>query len=272
VIGVALLLTGEATSVDGVTEGDDGAAPQPTDATASTKLLFYTFLGISICALFVLAALGHQPGEKEWARQARQQQQQQQRNKHYDGKVEPEADDYDKGFDVPKHKEMTLEDEHDGDTSDVDVDFDIDVDPPLSLNAVMGKVSKVFRLLTDPRMYLLSVIILYLGLQGGFIAADITKSIILPTQGLAGIPMVFICFCLFDGLGCFLLGKLSDKFGKMIFVIVGVIVHLSFYAFFLHKCWSSGDHESIKEIDTVVLYIAAGLISRFALCFALMAV
>jgi hypothetical protein len=62
----------------------------------------------------------------------------------------------------------------------------------------------------------------------------------------------------FDGLACFVLGKLSDKLGKMIFIIVGVSVHLSFYAFFLYKCWSSGDHESIKEIDTVVLYVAAG--------------
>jgi len=261
VIGVVLLLTGETTSVDGVTEDDDGVtpSPRPTDATAaSTKLLFYTFLGISISALFVLAALGHQPGEKEWARQARQQ-----RNKSYDDKVEP--GDYDKDFDMPKHKEVTLEDEH-ADT-DVDTDVDLDAEPPLSLRAVMSKVSKVFRLLTDPRMYLLSVIILYLGLQGGFIAADITKSIILPTQGLAGIPMVLICFCLFDGLGCFLLGKLSDKLGKMIFVIVGVTVHMSFYAFFLYKCWSSGDHESIKEIDTVVLYIAAAVFGVGDACY-----
>ncbi|ELR21073.1 UNC93 family protein [Acanthamoeba castellanii str. Neff] len=274
VIGVVLLLTGETSSVDGVTEEDEDTteSPDPSGGTdeaspgsPSTALLFYTFLGISISALFVLAALGHQPGEREWARQARQQRREEQQQ--LQGKQRSAAHYDESDIDVPKHKEITLGDDDDDVGVDLDVDVDVDVEPPLSMRTVLGKVGKVFRLLTDPRMYLLSVSILYLGLQAGFVAADITKSIILPTQGLAGIPMVLICFCVFDGLACFVLGKLSDKLGKMIFIIVGVSVHLSFYAFFLYKCWSSGDHESIKEIDTVVLYIAAGVFGIGDACY-----
>jgi hypothetical protein len=189
-------------------------------------------MAVSISSLFVLAALGHQPGERDWARLARRQQR---RHEHQEDQV-----------DVHKHKEEEKEEE------------DEEEEPRPDWRAVLGKVGKVFRLLTDPRMYLLSVSILYLGLQQGFIAADVTKHIILPTQGLAGIPMVLICFCTFDGLGCFLLGKLSDKLGKMIFIIVGVTTHLAFYVFYMHKCWSTGNHESVLEIDTVVLYISAG--------------
>lgn len=232
VIGVALLWAGETNDSDA--EGSGGPSQ-------STTLLFYTFLAISVSALFAFAGLGHEPGDREWAELEAQQK-------------EREA----KGWDLedPDMKKSSL---------------DVRISPPLSEEAtILGRVSTVFHLLADPRMYLLSGSILYLGLQQGFLAADITKSMILPTQGLAGIPMVLICFCFFDGIGCFVLGRLSDTLGKMIFIIVGVSAHLAFYGYFMYHCWSVNDFESIKGIDTVILYIGAGTCLKHCLYYALL--
>lgn len=76
-----------------------------------------------------------------------------------------------------------------------------------------------------------------------------------------GMEYIGIVLCAFGGVGAvasFVVGKLSDRLGKMIFVIVGSLAHGTFFAFFLFLQLFS----SIEWLHhhSYVLFIMSGIL------------
>lgn len=192
---------------------------------AATRILFYTLLAITLASVVMFLGLGKEPSERELEREGRL---------------------------------LLINDEEGGQ--------DATSEPygGLSFYKIGIKIVQVFVLLRDPRMYLLVLSMIYVGLEQAFTAADFTSDVIKKTMGMEYIGIVL---CAFGGVGAvasFVVGKLSDRLGKMIFVIVGSLAHGTFFAFFLFLQLFS----SIEWLHqhSYVLFIMSGILGLGDAC------
>ena len=82
------------------------------------------------------------------------------------------------------------------------------------------------------------------------------------SKGEDWIGFVMTVFGACDALGSVLLGKLGDKFTKRIFVIIGVICHVSVITFLLVLLYVKGDTDAFSFLadNIYLLFICAGIL------------
>jgi len=126
-------------------------------------------------------------------------------------------------------------------TSESDVD-DIAYPEPnkkmsrLSIKDIWSKTVKQvkdeFEVQKDLRFILLLLPIVYSGMEQGFAYGDFTSEIS-DIKNTKWVGFIMAVFGLFDSLGSTLLGKLTDKIGKKLYLVVGFVSHMIVYVFFL---------------------------------------
>eukprot|EP01059_Diplonema_ambulator_P015122 TRINITY_DN2621_c1_g4_i1.p1 TRINITY_DN2621_c1_g4~~TRINITY_DN2621_c1_g4_i1.p1 ORF type:complete len:520 (+),score=209.35 TRINITY_DN2621_c1_g4_i1:51-1610(+) len=91
------------------------------------------------------------------------------------------------------------------------------------VQSVIGMVS----LWKDPRMLYLIPLIMYNGMEQGFIWGDFTSNWVKPSVGLENIGYVMAAFGATDALGSFILGKVSDITGRFPIMTLGALCQLT---------------------------------------------
>eukprot|EP01059_Diplonema_ambulator_P015123 TRINITY_DN2621_c1_g4_i2.p1 TRINITY_DN2621_c1_g4~~TRINITY_DN2621_c1_g4_i2.p1 ORF type:complete len:205 (+),score=83.28 TRINITY_DN2621_c1_g4_i2:106-720(+) len=79
----------------------------------------------------------------------------------------------------------------------------------------------------DPRMLYLIPLIMYNGMEQGFIWGDFTSNWVKPSVGLENIGYVMAAFGATDALGSFILGKVSDITGRFPIMTLGALCQLT---------------------------------------------
>ena len=99
---------------------------------------------------------------------------------------------------------------------------------PQELTPVMESVTSMVGAWSNPRMYSLIPIIMFSGLEMGFIWGDFTANYVKPTLGKADIGYVMCIFGVSDIFFSFLFGKLSDmpSIGRMPILALGGVAQL----------------------------------------------
>lgn len=102
--------------------------------------------------------------------------------------------------------------------------------------------------------------ILIRGMEQSFVFGDFTKNIISETKGTNWIGFVMAVFGVTDALSSVTLGRLADRFGKRLFVAVGLLAHLAVLSFFL--CFLFLDDDALDDIydNFWILFVAAGIL------------
>jgi len=106
-------------------------------------------------------------------------------------------------------------------------------------------------------MTFLVPVIIYNGMELGFIAGDFTNSIIAKTIGIEWIGYVMAVFAATDAICSVLFGKLADKFGKWVIIVLGFVFHAIFYIFYLVFL----SYYSLEDLsqNSYLLFITAGI-------------
>ena len=107
----------------------------------------------------------------------------------------------------------------------------------------------------DPKMGLLLVLMIFLGMEQGFMVGDFTSEIITPTKGAEWIGWVFFLIAVTNGTSSLLLGKVCDRWGKKIVLLVGFLANFGFSVVFFFFIFSGADYLAIIQEQWEILFI-----------------
>ncbi len=245
-----------------------------TEETPSVGILFYTFLVVGTCSVFVTAFwLRHEPNEKEWEEQTDTYSYETFIGRRTSSRGEADDENGLEVYDMVRQSKSprTYSDKYYGDSSHQDKLLyeekreerreEQEEEGKVSFRMVLSKVAQVFMLLKQSKMLLLISLMIYHGLAQGFISANFTKDIISTTIGIKNIGFLLSFFGFFNAAGCFLLGKLSDLVGKRIFIIVGFLCHGFFYCAYLYMFYDGYEQglQILKDHPALIFGSAAVL-------------
>jgi MFS family permease len=114
---------------------------------------------------------------------------------------------------------------------------------------VRRDVSDMLSLWRDPRLCLIIPIILYGGLEMGWVWGDFTATIVKGSIGKKNIGFVMTVFGVSDALFSFVFGKLSDSIGRFSVIIIGCFAQFTVAAMVVFQM--SGTFDIIADDDGI---------------------
>eukprot|EP01091_Cochliopodium_minus_P010242 TRINITY_DN2670_c4_g1_i4.p1 TRINITY_DN2670_c4_g1~~TRINITY_DN2670_c4_g1_i4.p1 ORF type:complete len:371 (-),score=47.58 TRINITY_DN2670_c4_g1_i4:289-1401(-) len=95
------------------------------------------------------------------------------------------------------------------------------------------KFQSSFKLLTNPKMLLLCIPIMFIGLENGFIYGSYTGNIVSTVLTAKYTGFVMIPFGVSDAIFCYIFGRLAPKIGSRGVIFISATMFLSFIIFYL---------------------------------------
>ncbi|KAK9887329.1 hypothetical protein WA026_021998 [Henosepilachna vigintioctopunctata] len=105
--------------------------------------------------------------------------------------------------------------------------------------------------LSNPFQILLLPIMMFIGAEQAFIAAEYTIAFVTCGWGVENIGFVMICFGVCNGIASTSIGGLTKTFGRKLFILLGFLLHLSLIITL--RFWAPG------SLDKFVYFIISGL-------------
>ncbi len=97
-------------------------------------------------------------------------------------------------------------------------------------------------------------------MEQSFTWGDFTGDIIKDTKGKNWIGFIMAVFGAFDAAGSVVMGKLADRLGKRIYLIVGFAAHMTFFVFYLVFLNVAHDYRQTLEDKFWILFLTAALL------------
>ncbi len=97
-------------------------------------------------------------------------------------------------------------------------------------------------------------------MEQSFTWGDFTGDIIKETKGKNWIGFIMAVFGAFDAAGSVVMGKLADRLGKRIYLIVGFVAHMTFFVFYLVFLNVAHDYRQTLEDKFWILFLTAALL------------